>query len=89
MELNFKPGKFALNRDTLETVVVKDVDGDKIQIVNMFGAEERWVEKKDYNLFKRKDGKWVIDGPPIRLTDTKIQEMKSKEDKTNISERFK
>ena len=63
MELEFKPGKFALNRNTLETVIVKEVKDDQIEIVNMFGVEEQWVDKKDYNLFKRKDSKWTVEGP--------------------------
>ena len=33
MELDFKPGKFALDRNTLETVVVKDVKDDQIEAI--------------------------------------------------------
>ena len=89
MELKFKPGKFALNRNTLETVIVKEVKDDQIEIVNMFGVEEQWVDKKDYNLFKRKDGKWTVEGPPIHISDSKFKEMESKDNNINISERFK
>ena len=89
MQLNFKPGKFALNRNTLETVVVKTVKDDQIEIVNMYGVDERWVDKKDYNLFKRQDGKWIVEGPPIRVSEEKVSEMQSKGKDTNISERFK
>jgi len=89
MQLNFKPGKFALNRNTLETVVVKTVKDDQIEIVNMYGVDERWVDKKDYNLFKRQDSKWIVEGPPIRVSEEKVSEMQSKGKDTNISERFK
>jgi len=89
MELDFKPGKFALNRNTLETVVVKDVKDGEIQIVNMFGVDEKWVNKEDYNLFKRKDGKWIIEGQPILMSDNRIKDIENKNNKTNISERFK
>lgn len=89
MELKFKPGKFALNRNTLETVIVKEVKDEQIEIVNMYGVDERWVDKKDYNLFKRQDGKWIVEGPPIRVSEEKVSEMQSKGKDTNISERFK
>ena len=48
MELDFKPGKFALNRDTLETVIVKEVDGDRILVILMDGVTESWKNKKEY-----------------------------------------
>ncbi len=89
MELDFKPGKFALNRNTLETVVVKDVKDDQIEVISMLGIEGRWVDKKDYNLFKRKNGKWNVEGPPINLSDNFIQHLDNQKNNTNISERFK
>jgi hypothetical protein len=89
MELNFKPGKFALNRDTLETVIVKEVDGDRILVVHVSGEAEMWTDKKDYNLFKRKDGKWIIEGPPIYRSNQEVNNMQRANDRTNISERFK
>tara|TARA_R110002167_G_scaffold194370_1_gene397069 strand:- start:937 stop:1206 length:270 start_codon:yes stop_codon:yes gene_type:complete len=89
MELNFKPGKFALNRDTLETVIVKEVDGDRILVILMDGVTESWKNKKEYNLFRRKNNKWVIEGPPIVRSGTEMDEMQGNNDRTNISERFK
>tara|TARA_R110000765_G_C18846172_1_gene598496 strand:+ start:585 stop:854 length:270 start_codon:yes stop_codon:yes gene_type:complete len=89
MELNFKPGKFALNRDTLETVIVKEVDGDRILVILMDGVTESWKNKKEYNLFRRKNNKWVIEGPPIVRSGTEMDEMQRNNDRTNISERFK
>ena len=89
MELNFKPGKFALNRDTLETVIVKEVDGDRILVILMDGVTESWKNKKEYNLFRRKNNKWVIEGPPIVRSGTEMDEMQRTKDRTNISERFK
>ena len=89
MELNFKPGKFALNRDTLETVIVKEVDGDRILVILMDGVTESWKNKKEYNLFRRKNNKWVIEGPPIVRSGTEMDEMQRNKDRTNISERFK
>jgi hypothetical protein len=89
MELDFKPGKFALNRDTLETVIVKEVDGDRILVILMDGVTESWKNKKEYNLFRRKNNKWVIEGPPIVRSGTEMDEMQRNKDRTNISERFK
>ena len=89
MELNFKPGKFALNRDTLETVIVKEVDGDRILVILMDGVTESWKNKKEYNLFRRKNNKWVIEGPPIVRSHTEMDAMQRVNDRTNISERFK
>ena len=89
MELNFKPGKFALNRDTLETVIVKEVKDDDILVVDMLGSLEKWDSKKNYNLFKRKNNKWVIEGPPIVRSHTEMDAMQRVNDRTNISERFK
>ena len=89
MELNFKPGKFELNRDTLETMIVKEVDGDRILVVHVSGEAEMWADKKDYNLFKRKDGKWIIEGPPIYRSNQEVDNMQRGNDRTNISERFK
>ena len=89
MELDFKPGKFALNRDTLETVIVKEVDGDRILVILMDGVTESWKNKKEYNLFRRKNNKWVIEGPPIVRSGTEMDEMQGNNDRTNISERFK
>ena len=88
MELNFKPGKFALNRDTLETVIVKEVKDDDILVVDMLGSLEKWDSKKNYNLFKRKNNKWIVEGPPIIVTDKEVDRL-SNTNKTNISERFK
>ena len=89
MELDFKPGKFALNRDTLETMIVKEVDGDRILVILMDGVTESWKNKKEYNLFRRKNNKWVIEGPPIVRSGTEMDEMQGNNDRTNISERFK
>tara|TARA_B110000503_G_C6778539_1_gene262330 strand:- start:154 stop:423 length:270 start_codon:yes stop_codon:yes gene_type:complete len=89
MELNFKPGKFALNRNTLETVIVKEVDGDRILVILMDGVTESWKNKKEYNLFRRKNNKWVIEGPPIVRSHTEMDAMQRVNDRTNISERFK
>lgn len=89
MELNFKPGKFALNRDTLETVIVKEVKDDDILVVDMIGSFEKWDSKNNYNLFKRKNNEWIIEGPPITFTDEDINRMNNIDNKTNISERFK
>jgi hypothetical protein len=89
MELDFKPGKFALNRDTLETVIVKEVDGDRILVILMDGVTESWKNKKEYNLFRRKNNKWVIEGPPIVRSHTEMDAMQRVNDRTNISERFK
>ena len=88
MELNFKPGKFALNRDTLETVIVKEVKDDNILVVDMLGSLEKWDSKNNYNLFKRKNNKWIVEGPPIIVTDKEVDRL-SNTNKTNISERFK
>jgi nucleoside-triphosphatase THEP1 len=88
MELDFKPGKFALNRDTLETVIVKEVKDDDILIVDMVGSLEKWDSKKNYNLFKRKNNKWIVEGPPIIVTDKEVDRL-SNTNRTNISERFK
>ena len=88
MELDFKPGKFALNRDTLETVIVKEVKDDDILVVDMVGSLEKWDSKKNYNLFKRKNNKWIVEGPPIIITDKEVDRL-SNTNKTNISERFK
>jgi len=88
MELNFKPGKFALNRDTLETVIVKEVKDDDILVVDMLGSLEKWDSKNNYNLFKRKNNKWIVEGPPIIITDKEVDRL-SNTNKTNISERFK
>jgi nucleoside-triphosphatase THEP1 len=88
MELNFKPGKFALNRDTLETVIVKEVKDDDILVVDMLGSLEKWDSKKNYNLFKRKNNKWIVEGPPIIVTDKEVDRL-SNTNRTNISERFK
>lgn len=87
MELEFKPGKFALNRDTFETVIVKEVKDDKLLVVAMDGITETWHHKTDFNLFRRSEGKWVIDGPPIYKTKQELKRMSP--DKKNISERFK
>ena len=89
MELNFKPGKFALNRNTLETVIVKEVDGDRILVILMDGVTESWKNKKEYNLFRRKNNEWVIEGPPIVRSPSELKAMERINDKTNISERFK
>jgi len=89
MELDFKPGKFALHRNSLETVVVKEVNGDDIVVVSIDGAMEKTVQKKDYNLFKRKDGKWTIEGPPIYREEHEVANEMSERKGTNISERFK
>ena len=88
MELDFKPGKFALNRDTLETVIVKEVKDDNILVVDMLGSLEKWDSKNNYNLFKRKNNKWIVEGPPIIITDKEVDRL-SNTNKTNISERFK
>ena len=88
MELDFKPGKFALNRDTLETVIVKEVNDDNILVVDMLGSLEKWDSKNNYNLFKRKNNKWIVEGPPIIITDKEVDRL-SNTNKTNISERFK
>ena len=89
MELNFKPGKFALNRNTLETVVVKEVKDDKILTIDMKGVVEKWGDTKDYNLFRRKNDKWVIEGPPIIRTQQEMDILTKTQDRSNISERFK
>ncbi len=88
MELNFKPGKFVLNRDTLETMIVKEVNDDNILVVDMLGSLEKWDSKNNYNLFKRKNNKWIVEGPPIIITDKEVDRL-SNTNKTNISERFK
>jgi len=89
MELEFKPGKFALNRNTLETVIIKEVKDDRILIISVDGSREMWADNTDYNLFKRKDNKWTVEGPPIYRSEGKVgMEMQEKTD-TNISERFK
>lgn len=88
MELDFKPGKFALNRDTLETVIVKEVKDDNILVVDMLGSLEKWDSKNNYNLFKRKNNKWIVEGPPIIVTDKEVDRL-SNTNRTNISERFK
>jgi len=88
MELDFKPGKFALNRDTLETVIVKEVKDDDILVVDMLGSLEKWDSKDNYNLFKRKNNKWIVEGPPIIVTDKEADRL-SNTTRTNISERFK
>lgn len=88
MELDFKPGKFALNRDTLETMIVKEVKDDNILVVDMLGSLEKWDSKNNYNLFKRKNNKWIVEGPPIIVTDKEVDRL-SNTNKTNISERFK
>ena len=89
MELNFKPGKFALNRDTLETVIVKEVDGDRILVILMDGVTESWKNKKEYNLFRRKNNKWVIEGPPITRTTEEMESRVKEDNGSNLSERFK
>ena len=61
MELEFKPGKFALNRNTLETVVVKEVNIDDIVVVSVDGSMEKTVQKKDYNLFKKMEYRGASD----------------------------
>lgn len=88
MELDFKPGKFALNRDTLETMIVKEVKDDNILVVDMLGSLEKWDSKNNYNLFKRKNNKWIVEGPPIIVTDKEVDRL-SNTNRTNISERFK
>ena len=89
MELEFKPAKFALNRNSLETVVVKEVNGDDIVIISIDGSMEKTVQKKDYNLFKRKNGKWTVEGPPIYREENEIANEMSERKGNNISERFK
>ena len=88
MELDFKPGKFALNRDTLEKMIVKEVKDDNKLVVDMLGSLEKWDSKNNYNLFKRKNNKWIVEGPPIIVTDKEVDRL-SNTNRTNISERFK
>jgi len=89
MELDFKPGKFALNRDTLETMIVKEVKDDNILVVDMTGSLEKWDSKNNYNLFKRKNKEWIVEGPSITFTNEDMDRMNIIDNKTNISERFK
>ena len=55
----------------------------------MIGSFEKWDSKNNYNLFKRKNNEWIIEGPPITFTDEDMNRMNSIDNKTNISERFK
>jgi hypothetical protein len=89
MELKFKPGKFALNRNTLETVIVKEVKDDKLLVLAMDGITESWHNRENFNLFRRSEGKWKIEGPPIYKTKEELKRSNSDTDKKNISERFK
>ena len=88
MELEFKPGKFALNRNTLETMIVKEVKDEKLLVSAMDGVTETWHNQQDFNLFRRLKDKWVIEGPPIYKTKEEIKRVGNTNNK-NISEMFK
>ena len=89
MELEFKPGKFALNRNTLETVIVKEVKDEKLLVLAIDGVTETWHNQEDFNLFRRSEGKWIVEGPPIYKTQKEINIMHNIGNSKNMSERFK
>jgi len=89
MELDFKPGKFALDRNTFETVIVKEVKDDKLLVLGMDGVTESWRDKNEFNIFRRSNNdEWTIEGPPIYKTQEEIERIGNNNNK-NMSERFK
>ena len=68
---------------------MKEVNIDDIVVVSVDGSMEKTVQKKDYNLFKRKDGKWSIEGPPIYREENEVANEMRERKGNNISERFK
>jgi len=91
MELEFKSGHFALNRTTLETMIILDVneEEDTLLLLCPKTEKEEWYPKADYNLFVRDGSTWKVQGPPIRLTNEQLTQMERQSNKNNISERFR